>query len=326
MPPMHSWPNLNAIHAMNFKQLSHFVALVEHRSFVRASEACNITQPAFSRSIRGLEEELGCQLIDRHSGRNFAPTIQGERVLQHARIVLDGMARLTSELNADASLDVDHVRIGCGPVPGADLVPQAIARFLNDHPRMQIRLDVENWQKLVRSLRREELDFLVAASEPFVLDENYEVTPLQPQRMAFFCRAEHPLLQKAGKITAPNLFSYPIGLAGASKKALLRLARVNGVLTPQIAIESDNIHSLLGVIGRTDVIGLIHSGSIERALAAENIVRIDRLVGTFNNFARYAIIQRRGHRLSAAAERLLRYVRETDISGIDAPTALQMAN
>ena len=52
---------------MDLRQLRYFIALAEHRSFVRAADAMGITQPAFSRSIQGLEQELGCQLVDRGS-------------------------------------------------------------------------------------------------------------------------------------------------------------------------------------------------------------------------------------------------------------------
>ena len=47
---------------MDLRQLRYFIALNEHRSFVRAADAMGITQPAFSRSIQGLEQEFGCVL------------------------------------------------------------------------------------------------------------------------------------------------------------------------------------------------------------------------------------------------------------------------
>ncbi len=58
---------------MDLRQLRYFIALAEHRSFVRAADAMGITQPAFSRSIQGLEQELGCQLVDRGS-KDLRPT------------------------------------------------------------------------------------------------------------------------------------------------------------------------------------------------------------------------------------------------------------
>lgn len=58
---------------MDLRQLRYFIALTEHRSFVRAADAMGITQPAFSRSIQGLEQEFGCVLIDR-GNKDLRPT------------------------------------------------------------------------------------------------------------------------------------------------------------------------------------------------------------------------------------------------------------
>lgn len=322
---MHCWLNFDAINAMNFKQLSHFVALAEHRSFNRAAEACNITQPAFSRSIRSLEDELGCQLIDRHSGRNFQPTIQGERVLQHAITVLQGLDNLNAEINQSARLELGEVRLGCGPVPAASLVPRAVARFLNAYPGMQVHLDVENWEKLHRSLQREELDFAVAASLGFKSISKYDCYLLQPQRMALFCRAGHPLLD-GRRLTAERLFAYAFGLAGASREQLSATARLHGVAGARLAIECDNIHTLLSVIGQSDTIGLLSAEHFEGALSAENIVRLSELPQTLDSmYARYAIIVPKGRSLSPGAERLLQLIKDTDVQLASANTTVRLA-
>ncbi len=312
--------------AMNFKQLSHFVALIEHRSFVRASEACNITQPAFSRSIRGLEEALGCQLVDRQSGRNFQPTVQGERVLQHARSVLEGMSRLTRELHTGAGLEAAEIRVGCAPLAGERLVPPAIARFLGDYPRMQVRLEVAHWQGLVRGLKRDTLDFLITASEPFTLDEQYEVTPLHPQRMALVCRAGHPLLQQPGRLTAARLFSFPVALPAGARPVLGRMARVLGVQPPAVALESDTANGLLRVVASSDLIGLMQVAGFEAEMAALGVQPLDQLEEGLRPFARYAVIQRREQRLSPACERLLEYIKEADARPAAFGPALKLAN
>ena len=68
---------------MDLRQLRYFIALNEYRSFVRGAEAMGITQPAFSRSIQGLEQEFGCVLVDR-AHKDLRPTPEGQVVLQHA--------------------------------------------------------------------------------------------------------------------------------------------------------------------------------------------------------------------------------------------------
>lgn len=294
---------------MNFKQLSHFISLIEHRNFGRAAEACNITQPAFSRSIRILESELGCQLVDRNSGRNLQPTPQGERVLRHAITLLRGMTELTSEINQTAKLDIGEVRFGSGPVPAASLVPRAIARFINLHPFMQVQLDVENWQKLHHSLQREEIDFLVAAAEPFLHDRRYDVILLRPQSLSLVCRRGHPLME-IDQLDVQKLFSYAFGIVGASRDLLMEMTQRHGIPGYRLGFECDNLHTLLTTIGHSDIVGLLHAHSFERVLKAENIVELPNILEKL--YARYAIVSVRGRTLSPAAERLRQVIVETD--------------
>ncbi|SFX93943.1 helix-turn-helix domain-containing protein, partial [Azotobacter vinelandii] len=69
---------------IDLRQLRHFVALAEHRSFVAAAAAVNLSQSAFSRSIQSLEHSAGFQLVDRGS-KDLPPTQQGLVLLEHAR-------------------------------------------------------------------------------------------------------------------------------------------------------------------------------------------------------------------------------------------------
>lgn len=103
---------------MDLRQLRYFIALAEHRSFVRAADAMGITQPAFSRSIQGLEQELGCQLVDRGS-KDLRPTPEGQVVLQHALSLVQGSANLIHEIAQLNKLDAGELRFrqraGAGP-------------------------------------------------------------------------------------------------------------------------------------------------------------------------------------------------------------------
>lgn len=98
---------------MDLRQLRYFIALAEHRSFVRAADAMGITQPAFSRSIQGLEQELGCQLVDRGS-KDLRPTPEGQVVLQHALSLVQGSANLIHEIAQLNKLDAGELRFGSG--------------------------------------------------------------------------------------------------------------------------------------------------------------------------------------------------------------------
>ena len=69
---------------MELRQLRHFIAVADELNFTRAAEHCNITQPALTRSIAALEDELGVLLLDR-SKRQIQLTPSGQSFLEDAR-------------------------------------------------------------------------------------------------------------------------------------------------------------------------------------------------------------------------------------------------
>jgi LysR family hydrogen peroxide-inducible transcriptional activator len=72
---------------MNLQELRYFVAVVEHRHFGRAAEACNVSQPTLSSQIRKLEDELGVTLLERTNKRvDITPV--GSQILVHAQRAL----------------------------------------------------------------------------------------------------------------------------------------------------------------------------------------------------------------------------------------------
>ena len=96
--------------AMELQQLRQVVALAEHRSFVRASAALHISQPALSRSIQNLERRFGSSLFLR-SAAGVVPTDLGRLYIERARDLLRMADELESEhakvkrLLADTMLD-----------------------------------------------------------------------------------------------------------------------------------------------------------------------------------------------------------------------------
>lgn len=99
---------------IDLRQLRHFIALAEQRSFVAAAAAVNLSQSAFSRSIQALEHSAGCQLVDR-GRKDLAPTKQGLVLLEHARRLVSGAQQLANEISQFNGLEAGELRFGCGP-------------------------------------------------------------------------------------------------------------------------------------------------------------------------------------------------------------------
>jgi DNA-binding transcriptional LysR family regulator len=305
---------------MDLRQLRYFIALTEHRSFVRAADAMGITQPAFSRSIQGLEQEFGCVLVDR-GNKDLRPTPEGQVVLQHALRLVQGAAQLSCEVLQMTKLDAGELHFGCGPAPAVQLVPQALARFLQVHPKVRTRLEVDNWEKLSRALNREEIEFFIADIRQFEADPNFQTLPLSPRRGLFFCRPDHPLLAK-DSLSTNDMFDYPLATTLIPPGVRKLLANLSGKtdFTPQLLTE--HLPTLVRLVLDSDAIGIGTEEAFAREIQQGHLMRLHwrNLPANLDSLnARCGIVSRSGYRLSPAARTMI----DTLIS-LDQQPALQV--
>jgi DNA-binding transcriptional LysR family regulator len=291
---------------MDLRQLRYFIALNEHRSFVRAADAMGITQPAFSRSIQGLEQEFGCVLVDR-AHKDLRPTPEGQVVLQHALSLVQGAALLSHEVTRMTKLDAGEVRFGSDAVAAVNLAPQAMARFITVYPRVRTVLQVDNWEKLGRSLSREEIEFFIADVRHFEADPNFQTLALTPRRSVFFCRAGHPLLAK-DSLSTNDLFGYPLATPLIAPGIRKLLANLSGLVDFAPAIELEQLAALATIVRQSDAIGLgAEEAFVEEFIKGElhalHWRNLPHALDSLSN--RCGVISRAGVRLSPAAKALI---------------------
>jgi len=298
---------------IDLRQLRHLLALHEHRSFVAAAVAVNLSQSAFSRSIQALEHSVGYQLVDRGS-KDLAPTKQGQIVLDHARRLVSGARQLSNEIQQFNGLEAGEVRFGCGPAPGAGLVPKAIARFIDRYPKARVHYQVDDWQSLNKRLLTEEFEFFVADTRQFEADPEYHTQRLRPRKWHFCCRAGHPLA-KLPSVTGEQLFQYP--LAVTIRPPNLRKVMADLSCRPDFtpSVECENSHSLLSVVQHSNAIGTVGAYSDTFLNANGNLVllKIEGLTEEQDELhTRYGIVCRAGYRLSPLARAMIEVIVQTD--------------
>lgn len=124
---------------MNISHLRVFLAVVEHGSFSMAALNLDISQSSVSRAIAALEEELGVSLLTR--GRFGArPTLVGERIVVHARQILQARESIDYEINLEKSLQGGQVRIASFRSAATHLLPPLIVRFCRQFPSVEVTL------------------------------------------------------------------------------------------------------------------------------------------------------------------------------------------
>ena len=99
---------------MDLRQLRYFVALATQQHYGKAAAVLHVTQPALSRQIRLLEDELGVQLFERHA-RGAAPTDEAHLLLERAVFLLRYAEQIKADLLARQSAPRGPVAIGLSP-------------------------------------------------------------------------------------------------------------------------------------------------------------------------------------------------------------------
>ncbi|MGE4291409.1 MAG: LysR family transcriptional regulator [Desulfovibrio sp.] len=142
---------------MELRQLRYFLAVAEELHFSRAAEREHVSQPPLSRQVAALEEELGVRLLLRNS-RRVALTAEGRRVAEMAGEVFSALERGVADVSAMSRGQAGRLRVGFLPMAAATRFPEAVARFREARPRVELEMVEGDSATLKRKLARRELD------------------------------------------------------------------------------------------------------------------------------------------------------------------------
>lgn len=241
---------------MTLVQLKHLIALAESGSFSRSAEALFLTQPALSRSIRALEDELGQPLFDR-IGRRSELTPFGREAVERAR----ELVLLADELGDSGRLAGDGqagvLRIGMGSGPGAMLMTPLLLQMAQERPQLRVEIARAGIELLVQALRGRTLDALVVDVRSLRPATDLDVQGLHDMRGAFLVRHGHPLTRVRGGPSFDDLLRHPIASTPLSDEvARVLVERYGPCAHPDacVTLRCEEIPSLVEVVRRSDAV------------------------------------------------------------------------
>jgi DNA-binding transcriptional LysR family regulator len=241
---------------MDYKSMLYALTVAETRSFVRAAEKVSLTQSAISRSIIALEKELGITLFDRTiTGATLTPA--GEIFMQRARNIVGEMQALKTEVTQYQTEISGGVTIGSAPTLAVSHLTSLLSDSVKNFPRLQIRVEVNIWNKLCESLRQGAIDFFIEVRASVIDSPDLNFAAACSFRgMGVFCRPDHPLLALAD--TSPEcLRDYPIVTGGLSRtiaRSYRNLLRIDNDTPLNVALVCDNLMMLVRVVLETDAL------------------------------------------------------------------------
>ena len=123
---------------MELRHLRYFVAVAEMENVSRAALKLHVSQPALSRQIRDLEDELGFCLLER-TAKSVRLTDAGRAFLDHARTLLQNADEAVTKARAVASAEPTELHVGYSPTPTAEILPKTLRAFQQAMPNVHVR-------------------------------------------------------------------------------------------------------------------------------------------------------------------------------------------
>lgn len=175
---------------MELRHLRYFAAVAAHGNFSRAAQNLHLTQPALSRQVKDLEDEIGVPLLVR--GANAVTlTNAGEQFYEEAR---DLLARADQAVQrARGELRREVLRVGYGPSLTTGILPQAIEKFQSVAPRAQIELADLSPGEMAGKVRDGLLDLVIMPSGMGGAMPGIQWMELRRMALALILSPRHPL-------------------------------------------------------------------------------------------------------------------------------------
>ena len=242
---------------MTLVQLKHLIELANNGSFSQSANKLHLTQPALSRSIKALEDELGQALFDR-VGRKNELTAFGAHIVLRARVLVDEANELHQTSLQLQKGEIGQFRIGLGSGPGAMLMTPLLMVMANEHPQAHIDISRGSTALLVQALRDRLLDALILDIRSLQPAPDLKVDAVQEMKGSFMCRAGHPLAKKR-QVTLAQLREYPVASTPLSDEvARILMERYGAEAHPDqlVNLRCEEISSLLDVARSSNAIVL----------------------------------------------------------------------
>ncbi|MBY6059533.1 LysR substrate-binding domain-containing protein [Leisingera daeponensis] len=192
---------------IQLQDLQLFVQIAEAENLTRGAKRAFLSAPAASARIKGLEEQLGAQVMYR-SNKGVSLTMEGETLLHHARLILRQLDFLKDDFTNGGM--GGRVRIFANTTAVTEFLPEFLARFLADHPRLSVDLQETLTHDILRGIQDGTADLGIFSGDADTGD--LEVFRFSRDRLLLAAPENHPLATASEISFAQTLEHEHIGL------------------------------------------------------------------------------------------------------------------
>jgi LysR family transcriptional regulator, regulator of abg operon len=241
---------------MKLDQLQHLVAIVEHGSLRAAARRMGMPQPAFTRSVRALERELGVALFMREStGMSLTPA--GRQFHVRASSIVNEARRARDEISQAVGEDQGTVVMALSIMPHVGLLPHALGAFRQRWPHVRLHLIEGLLPDVERGLRDGEIDFYLGAAPREGPAPGLAVQHLFSNTRAVVCRKGHPLAAARSLKSVSQAQWAVTAVDYNADDDLTRLFAAHGLPPPQVLLRARSAMSIMVALAYSDLLAML---------------------------------------------------------------------
>jgi len=239
---------------MRLSQIRDFVAVVEAGGIRAAARKLGVSQPAITRSVRGLETELHAKLL-RRTPTGVVPTQPGRALFARARAAQAELRKAEEEVD-QLGQTAGSVAFGVSPT-SAIMVPEAINRFRIQFPETRVRIAEGLPHSLIPMVRDETLDFAICRRAIVKLDSGLAFRPLFRNDFVVVARKGHPLEKASSLAQLADAWWTSLLPLDAPDGPFAQAFPPTGLFVPKHVIQCESYITAIKLIAKTDMLGFL---------------------------------------------------------------------
>ena len=238
---------------MKLHHLRNVVAVVERGSLRAGAKHLGLAQPAVSRSIKELEQELGLILFERNK---FGMTLThaGEVFVRRARGIQAEFARTLEEMEHLKGEDRGMITVGCSSAALIAMVPAMVNRFHRKYPNIRIKWVEGSLPMLETQIRDGLIDLYYGPVATGFVDPALVIETLFDNERIIICRRDHPLRHatELSELVAASWVTTPMAID--SDNEVNSVFASVGLPSPRIVMQASSAMNLAVIVATSDLL------------------------------------------------------------------------
>lgn len=244
---------------MELRHLRYFIAVALEENVSKAALKLHVSQPALSRQVRDLEEELGFDLLERNA-KSVRLTEAGHAFLEEASEVLERLEQGIEAARAVAMKDTGEIHVGYAPSLSPRLLPPILRAFQKRNPKVKVKLHDLSSEEMLSRIQDESLQFALIARPRKSKLRGLKFEPLQEEQIVLAVSPNHRYAKRKS-VKSGSLKDEEIAVFSKSEYPdyhdLLERIFKDTKKIPKLGEESDGMASLISSVEVGNLVAIV---------------------------------------------------------------------